>query len=432
LQDITRQEIINRQYKKGGHMREYFLFIITFTLFSISVLFAGGFQVNEHGAKGSGMANAFAAIANNPSAIYFNPAGLVQLNGTHIMLGSTFILPTSGFRGPSPDVTETKMVKQIFYPINFYGTQQISEDIVVGLGVYNPYGLGTKWPNNWVGRFISNEVKLRTFYFSPTAAIQIMDNFSLGVGLDYVYSTVFLNRKADLAPFDAEADIKLDGTGSGWGFRLGLLYKPTDKLSLGLSYRSQAKISFEGTTESTYPVALKGKVPVPEGDAKTSLTTPQNITFGAAYNVSGDLIVSADFQWIGWSVYEKLRVEFSNPAYAPLEATKNYSNAYIARVGTEYKLSKNLAVRGGLFYDKNPTPSEYVDPMLPDADRIGLSFGVGYNLFSNVTLDFAYVFLRFNERTVENSKVYYRGNTGFNGTYNVFAHLLGFNISYKF
>lgn len=413
-------------------MKKHFYFTFVIAILSFNITFAGGFQVNEHGAKATGMANAFAAIANNPSAIYFNPAGLIQLNGTHFMMGTTLIIPNSGFRGPSPEITETKMVKQVFNPINFYGTHQVSDDIVLGFGVYNPYGLGTKWPEDWVGRFISNEIKLRTFYFSPTAAWKITDNLSLGFGADYIYSTVFLNRKADLAPFNAEADVKLDGTGSGWGFRLGLLYKPTEKLSLGLSYRSQAKISFEGTTESTYPEALKGKVPVPEGDAKTSLTTPQNITFGAAYNVTDDLLVSADFQWIGWSVYKELKVEFTNPAYAPLAATKNYSNAYIARVGTEYRLSKSLAIRGGIFYDSNPSASEYVDPMLPDADRIGLCLGVGYNLFRNVTLDLAYVFLRFNERTIENSKVYYRGNTGFNGTYNVFAHLMGFNISYNF
>ncbi|MCX8010850.1 MAG: outer membrane protein transport protein [Ignavibacteria bacterium] len=401
------------------------LLVVLFLIGSIvNIAMAGGFQINEHGARAMGMAGAFTAVANDPSALFFNPGGITQLSGTRFMLGATLITPKATFRGPHPQVTETKMVSQLFHPINFYATHQLTENLFVGLGVNNPYGLGTEWPSDWVGRTVTTKVDLKTFFITPTIGFKVSDVLSLGIGVDYVYSTVLLQRKSYVDPFVGEADIKLEGTGSGWGFRYGILAKPTDALSLGLCFRSEVLLNFTGDAESTGPALVAGNLP--KGDVKTSVTTPFNLTFGAAYKVMPKLLLSADFQYINWSTYKELKVDFVDAKYNDLASPRNYKNAFIVRFGGEYNLTEKFAARAGLFYDKNPVPTEYLDPLLPDANRIGFNIGFGYDITRNLKADISYLFLRFNERSTEG-----KSEIPFDGVYNSSAHLFGFNLSYN-
>jgi long-chain fatty acid transport protein len=123
------------------------LFVTVFFIALINLALAGGFQINEQGAKALAMANAFTGVANNPSAIFFNPAGITQLHGTQFIAGLSVIAPATKFTGPSPETTEWEMEKQVFTPFDVYVTHQFDENWYAGLSVNNQYGLGTKWPS---------------------------------------------------------------------------------------------------------------------------------------------------------------------------------------------------------------------------------------------------------------------------------------------
>ncbi len=391
--------------------------------------FASGFQINEHGARAMAMGGAFAGLANDPSAIFFNPAGIAQLNGTHLMAGVTLIAPKASFRGPSPAVTQYDMTKQIFNPINFYVTQQISDKFYFGLSVNNPYGLGSKWDENWVGRYLAYDTSIETFFFTPVMAYKVSDNLMVSAGITYATGKVSIKKFASMSPFAGDLLISMEGNGTAFGFTGGVLWKPTDNLSVGLSYRSESKFEFSGTAEADVPTALKGAVPT--GDITANLTTPQNITFGVAYKMNDKLTFTADYQFVGWSCYDSLKVDFKD--YDDVSAPRLYNNSFIARVGTEYKMNEDVAFRGGLYYDKNPVSDEYVEPSLPDADRIGFNVGFGYAITKNIHVDVAYMFIRFAERKITDSEVEYTsGDSKFNGVYNMSAHLFGVNFSYNF
>jgi long-chain fatty acid transport protein len=231
----------------------------------------------------------------------------------------------------------------------------------------------------------------------------------------------------------------MEGDANALGFTAGLMYKPSETVSLGLSFRSETKFEFEGDAVST-PASQAGvptpggpmTVEYPTGNITAPLTTPMNITFGLGWLASEKVTVSADFQYVGWSSYDKLEVTFTD--YAPLgqvppyvrSAERNYENSFILRAGCEYGISDNFDLRGGLLYDKNPVKDEYVEPTLPDADRIGINIGFGYEFSNGLVIDFAYMYLLFMEREITNS-IY-----GFNGTYNSTAHLIGLNLGYAF
>ena len=405
--------------------------VLLFFFISISSSFAGGFQINEHGARAMGMAGAFAGLADDPSALYFNPAGITQLSGTHIMAGVTFIVPTTTFRGPSPQITEYKMQAQIFTPINFYVTHQLTNDLFVGLGINNQYGLGTLWDDSWIGNQVAINTQIRTFYFTPVVAYKVTDNLSVSAGPVFAWGDVKIERDVSLSPFNGLAKVSLSGNGTAWGYTAGILYKPFKELQLGLSFRSQTKFKLTGSASSDGPASFAAKLP--SGDITADLTMPANLTFGVAVFPFKDFTVTADFQWIGWSSYDKLAVDFANPNISDITSIKNYNDTYIARLGAEYKFNSDFTFRGGILFDHNPVPDERVDPLLPDADRWGFNLGLSYKITKNLSVDLAYFFLRFSERTITNSVVYYTtGNAPLNGTYNSYAHLIGIDLSYNF
>ena len=412
-------------------MKKKLLLFVSAVLVLSTNIFGSGFQINEQGARAMAMGGAFTGLANDPSAVYFNPAGIVNLQGTHFSAGVSLIAPSSSFRGPAPAVDEYELNSQLFTPFNFYFTHQLSDEWYVGFGANNPYGLGTKWDDDWVGRYLALDTEIRTFFFNPVVAYKINDQLSVSAGVTFAYGDVKIIRYTPLYPFDGEAQVSLKGDGTAWGFTAGVLYKPMEDLSFGISFRSEAPFTFEGDATSDGPDQFSALLPA--GNISADFTTPMNLTFGVAVNPTECLTVTGDFQYVGWSSYDVLAVDFEDPNQTDISSERNYNNSWIARLGAEYWLSDGLALRAGFLYDKNPVDDERVEPTLPDSDRLGFNIGIGYDLTENLTLDLAYFFLRFNERKITNSdEDYALGDTPFNGVYNSTAHLYGINFSYNF
>lgn len=414
-------------------------------VFSTGVL-ASGFQINESGARAMGLAGAFTALANDPSAVYFNPAGITQLYGLHFSMGATYISPMSEYKGPTSSAMETtsKLKEKFFTPINFFYTQQLTDKIFVGFSVNNPYGLGTEWEEDWVGKYIAVETEIRTFNFAPVVAYKFSEDFSASVGFVVSYGDVLINRKFPVVitpgpGYVGDGTVELEGDAVAYGYRAGVLYKPMDNLSLGLTFRSEVEYEFEGEATSTF-MNNTNPAGTPQGNISAPLTTPMTLAFGAAYNFSESFLMSADFQYNGWSSYDKLEITFEsypNANGSVSSSARDYENGFIARLGAEYVLNEKTSLRGGLLYDKNPVKDERLDPTLPDADRLGYNIGFSYKLTEYLSLDVAYLFLQFMEREITTSEIDVTpldgpAGTALNGTYNSSAHLIGANINLSF
>jgi len=426
----------------GGTLRLRNGFIhVGILLVMSSALYAGGFQLNEHGARAMAQAGAFAARGYDLSAVFFNPAGLSYQRGTRFLAGATIITPSFRFRGPTNLNTnqEWKMEDQIFTPINVYAGHTFTEGALSGLGlaigVYNPYGLGTKWPDDWIGRNISQEILLETFFITPTVSYAINDMIAVGVGFNYVLGNVTMRRAVD--NFDPSMQLDLEGNGSGIGWNAGIIFRPLETVSLGFTYRSSVPVDFEGTTNFVNrPSSLEALFP--GGDVKTSIELPATYFAAIAVSPIEGLEVEFDYQGVQWSSYDKLVIDFVTDAESDpngvvkqedVSSPKDYEDSYILRFGLEYKLPvMGLTLRAGYLFDKNPVPDTHLEPLLPDADRNGYNFGVGFNITPNLTIDVAYLFEQFQERTTNATS--FPDGVYFDGTYNGTAHLFAINIGY--
>ncbi len=411
--------------------------VFLFFLLSCTLAFAGGYEIYEHGARAIGMAGAYTAIAEGPSAVFYNPAGITDNAGLQIGLGTALIKPMGSFTSASG--VKTDQESQLYTPSHLYATYQINEKLTAGFGFFTPFGLGTEWPEDWSGKYAAVKTELQTFYLNPTIAYQATPRLSLAVGFDYIISTVELGSKIPvmnpLPPYQllGETDLKLTGAGDAMSFNAGLLFKASEEVQLGLSYRHSADIEYDGDVEFTAPAPFAALFPSGGGGAEMHM--PSVLAAGISYMPMEKWTFAADVNWFGWSGADSIAITFETPFGNPAAPTKasaliqDYKDTFILRLGAEYQFSDVLALRAGYGYDQSPLQDEHLSATLPGANRNNVALGMGYTL-GNMDIDLAYFVVLFAERTSENAEPAYAGLL--NGDYDTTAHIFNVSVGYRF
>lgn len=399
---------------------------------------SGGFALFEMSTRVSGMMGAYVADGRDVSTIFFNPAGLAQLSGFNIQVGGVMIAPRSQFRGPYPhSVEETKMVPSEFVLPNVFASYQVMKDLTLGVGVYVPFGLGSKWERDWVHAGTATETRLQTAVISPSVGYRMafdgIGELSLGASVQIgLLSKATLERV--ITDFSRPTDgsfrtVRLEGEGEDtyYGYSFGFIYKPIDLISVGFSYRSQLELNlvgeatFSGSPDSQFPAGAKGDL---------QIITPANWTLGVSVRPNEKLTINLDYVNWGWSSYDSLNIdfrpEFETEFVQDINNPRLYEDVYQIRLGAEYIVNEALTVRGGLGFDKNPVPDQTFDPTLPDTDRILTSLGATYNVTSNLGFHLYYTFIRGAERLVDLETNKHRGY------YNTYANLFGVGLTFAF
>ncbi len=402
---------------------------------SVDVSFASGFQLNEHGARAMGQGGAFAARANDLSAMYFNPAGLAYQQGFGAYVGGTMILPKTSFTSPAGKLTD--MVSQTFLIPSVYLGYGMDNGLSFGVGFYAPFGLGTEWPAAWDGRFVAGKTDLQNLALNPTIAYKVSEEFMIGAGMSITFSSVKMEYDLATLPGAPPGHINLhDASGTGVSFNVGAIYKPLPEMSLGASYRHSTTVDYEGTADFTNMGTLASFFP--GGTGKTTIKAPGQFFVGLAYDLTKDFTLEADYQWIGWSSYDTLGVVLPDGPAAPpalggkplqkaSKSAKNWGDAYMLRLGGEYRVD-DLTLRLGFIYDNSGQPNLTVEPLLPDANRVEGTVGIGYRLTESWSVDVAYQLIMFSDRTVTGPTT---GDLNkFPGTYKSSANLFGLSLGY--
>lgn len=405
---------------------------------------AAGFAIFEQGALGMGFAGAFTAQASDPSAIFHNAAGIAFLKRNQLYLGGTLVHPSTSFTGADPfpgaGTKETQSVGFLPVPAAYY-THQFSERSVLGVGLHAPFGLSSKWkdPDRFSGRFVSQLAELRGFSLNPTIAWKLADRLSVGAGLDIRFASVALERNVPLIdPFAqkvvdvGQARLESD-TATKLGFNLGILARPSDSLSIGLSYRHKVNMEFAGTGSfsqiRTGNPQLDARVAAVLPSGQVPLTTavefPAIVSGGVAY-AWGDWRAEADINWYQWSTFDRLILSFEGRSDLNQVIEEEYSDVFQYRLGVERRLNDVWSVRGGYFFDKSPAPPESVSPLLPDASRHGIALGGSWRRGA-LRLDGSAWTLLVNDRSTEG-----RNRDRFDGTYSSFVVTFGLFLGYSF
>ena len=383
------------------------------------------------GAKASGMGTAFTAVADDPSAMAVNPAGLTQIKGIEVYGGSAVLVPSTGFTSSSGQKEDTKF--QAFFPPTLYISAAPGvRDLRLGLGVFSAYGIGgRKWDPAGLTRYISVKGQLATIEINPTVAYRLTPALSIGVGADYLLSRSEAEKMVDQSAFGApDGTLRMKGFGDGWGYNLGVLFKPIDKLSLGIAYRSRISVNQTGHIhlENIAP-ALQSAFGGQQFSTGISepVTYPDDLTIGLAYRPDGRLALALDFERVGWSSFGQavidLEQQVPQAGFNNIVLPLDWKDVWWIKLGADYKVSDLLSLRAGYAYIPSPVPDETLDPSNPDSDENNFSLGAGIHKGAT-TVDLFYMADFYEERSVNNSIL--------SGNYTNFVNFAGFDVGRKF
>jgi len=412
-------------------------------------MYAAGFGIFEQGTKATGMAGAFTAQADDPSALFYNAGGLAFVDKQAFSIGTTYIHATKAeLKGadPYPGVgyrAEEKKLSE--FPPHAYWVRPINNAWKVGVGIETPFGLTTEWqhPAEFAGRFLSTKAALRAFDLNPTVGWQVTPTFGIGVGAIARFSDVELVRYAGAVnPFTqsvvniGKLDLKADFS-EGYGWNVGILHKYNNSFSWGLSYRSKITVDYKGdarlspisTGNPVFDAVLASRLPFnTKLPVKTAIDFPDMASLGLAFAITPNLLVETDANWTGWSTFKEVTIDFTGGTTNSLPDTtieQRWKDVYNYRLGIRWTTSPSAQWRFGYVYDQTPQPEESVNPLLPDANRNGYCIGFGYT--GGLKADFALMYLPFKERTRNKS---FAGEGPFFGTYNTTAWLLGVTLTF--
>ncbi|MEP7327133.1 MAG: outer membrane protein transport protein [Gemmatimonadota bacterium] len=441
-------------------------------------ILAQGYGVYEHGT--CAMARAGAAVASpcdDASTIFFNPAGLALADHQLVSAGGTLIAPSGQFENDNTGI-KTRMNRRVYPVPHFYFQHPISKRIVAGFGFFVPYGLETDWPENFEGRFLGYKSLVQGFYLQPTVAAKITDRIMVGAGVDFTYLKVGLHQHLDLAPqalpppappgatfanlgIQQRTDFaNADLVGHGWnlGYNLGILWQATDKFSLGVRFLSRQKVEINDADVTFTQIATNDTLAmgnpfgVPPGttldqvlasrflddstlgkqSGQTSLTLPEQLVLGAAYQLTPRFKLLFDYQHTNWKVFDRLVIDFDHAGQRTI--VEDYKASDGVRLGGEYAWTSNTTVRAGFLTHTEAAPDQTVTPNLPEGPRSEFTLGLGTRLTNSLRVDLAYQYIDQADRrgrTTDGGQAVPTTAVN-NGLYTFHAHLFGATFALAF
>jgi long-chain fatty acid transport protein len=436
--------------RRGSVMGRALVFVALVAL-AAAPIHAAGFSIFEQGSKAMGMAGAFTAQADDPSLLFHNAGGLAFVTERQFSVGDTWIhglkadfKGAAPFPGPNYSAEQKKLSA---FPPHAYWVQPINNTWKFGFGIETPFGLTTEWekPDQFAGRFLSTKAVLQVIDLNPTLGWQVTPNFGIGVGAIARFSKVELNRNV---PFNNPFTLSVIDIGrlhlesnynNAYGWNAGILHKVNNSFSWGLSYRSKIKVKYDGdarvnrilTGNAQLDALLATRVPFDKNlPVKTEIEFPDEASLGLAFALSPNLLLETDFNWTGWSTFDVVPITFTGGTGNSLpntEIPQHWDDANNYRVGLRWTTGPASQWRFGYVYDETPQPEEAINPLLPDANRNGVTIGYGHT--GSIGFDVAAMYLVFDERSRHRTFTDDEGGDFF-GTYNTHALLLSFTLNF--
>ncbi len=442
-----------------------------------SLSFGLGFRLVDHDAFATGRGGAFAATADRPSAIYYNPAGIGMLEDQQFQLGAYGVeIRTEGTLDPDETVKDAhrETVKNKHevqaVPQFFYTAKLPDSPLSLGLGIYAPFGFGTKYPEDSLIRDLSVEASIKYVSFNPVIAWRLTDTLSIAAGPMINVAQADLLRGIS----SVGSTFEFKGSGVGYGFNAGILWQPHAMHSFGVNYRSASTIEFSGHTQiklgdqdrvlvregneliATANEAIRtikktvgpfgdaaveaalasfglpneeiASIPsdYPMEDAGAKIHFPQTVVVGYSFRPTPDWNLEINVDWTDW---DSLNVVSLHQQTSPTAAIPfNYKSSFIYEIGATRSFKNGFVLSAGYIYSENSIPTRDFNPAVPDANRHIYSVGAGFH-GKRFTCDAAYQLAYSPEREIANGN---SARTSANGSWQTTIHGLSLTLGYRF
>ena len=323
--------------------------ILPLLLLGMQAANAAGFYLSEVGTPGSvgtaGVANPTNTFAAD--AAWTNPAGMTGMTEDSILAGVVIstgkvefdsdVAMAGGSDGGN--VLETGLIPSFFY------TRVLNEESRFGFSVVAPFGGGLDYGDDFVGRYSVQSVELTGLALTPSYAYRLNEQFSVGVGVSFVNSTL----EQDVAIFtggeDGQAKLRnLDD----WGYQgiLGLTYQVTQQTLIGAVYRGELDLELDGDLE------FEGTA-IPKQDLKIEWDNPQTIEVGVRHQLNDAQTLFFNLGWQEWSTFSNSKTTLSSSGISA-EDDRDWDDTWHTGVAYAQHLDNGHSYTLGLAYESSP------------------------------------------------------------------------------
>lgn len=385
---------------------------------------AAGFQLLEQNASGIGNAYAgSAAVAENASTIFYNPAGMTQLQDREFSVGGAAVRPSFNFTNNGSTAGALSGNggdggSWAFIP-NAYLSWALTKDLYVGLGLGAPFGLMTEYDRNWLGAAQSIKFEIKTYNINPSIAYRVNDTLSVGAGFSWMRMEAEYVKRAAASPLAPIATLTADD--DSWGWNVGALLNLSPATKVGLSYRSKVKQRLDGTLAVASVTSF---------GAQAELTLPDTAILSLTHKLTPSLELLGDVSWTGWGSIPKVDIVRKAGGVTVQTLNTAFRDGWRVALGANYQLNGALKLKAGIAYDQSPVPdATHRLVSLPDNDRTWLSLGAQWKPSKDAALDIGVSYLIVKDTTINAGPV---SGTTVRGTYDSDVWILGAQYSMAF
>lgn len=398
---------------------------------------SSGFALAEQSARGLG--NAFAgaaASAEDASTVYFNPAGMMRLEGNQVSLAGHVIQPSAKFTngnsnragtplsgGDGSDGGVNALVPNFYYVGNAGGSWRY------GLGVNVLFGLATEYDSTWQGRYHAIKSEIKSVNINPVVAWRISPQLSIGGGINIMLAEALLSNAVDYgallgAPQTSDRLGTVKGDDQGYGFNVGFLYELSSSTRVGVTFRSKITQKLDGTVTYDSPVSV-----FQNATAHAKVTLPESMSFSLHHELTGGWTLLADATHTRWSRFKELRVDYDS-SQPDTVIDESWKNVWRVAVGATYKAPGPWTWRMGVAYDEEPIPDAVRrTPRVPGNDRKWLAAGFTYQPDKKFGVDVGFAHLFVSDTPINNTTSL--GHV-LNGTYKSSVNILSAQLNWTF
>ncbi len=421
---------------------------VAFGLASVSTFTqAAGFQLAEYSATGLGRAYAGeAAMADNASAQWRNPAMLTYLEGTQVSAGAIYVNPNVDVEGTvnhaqlgKTHASSNDFAHDAVIP-NFYLSHQLNEQVALGFALGTNYGMETDLGTEFAASHFGNQASVISKEANLNIAYQILPQLSIGGGVRYVMGEGHFGATApaknlirhpvtnNVMTLPKGTTLKyMEGEDNSWGWQVGSAWQINQEHRVGFAYKSEVVMDFEGHAEGVSYGSYK--------PGMMSVTLPATAELASFHQLNDQWAIHASINWTDWSSFKELTAVF--PEKSDLIKSENWEDNYRFALGTTYQYDAKLALRAGVAYDTSAVDDKNRTATIPETDRTWVSVGGSYVATPQLTLDagFTYIFAKdatINEPRDASDQTAAAIGGAFTGNVSGNVWLIGVQANYRF
>lgn len=372
-----------------------------------------------------------AAVVNDATATYYNPAALALLKNPQIIVLNSVgylhnqftgqsIQSNTGFTQSGSSTTQTH-----YYLPSFYFAIPTTDKITIGLAVVSNF-FNKDIDGNSILRYAQSNNSIKDVDLVPAVAFKLNDFFSVGAGINLSYANFLLKPISGFPSLnipDSQSRNECDGTGLGGD--IGFLLRPGHSTTIGFNYRSA--ITYRLSGESVF----KSNPEVVSNHYGFTFWTPARSVLSIDQRITPTLGIIGTVQRIEWSIFKEINIHGIATQIGPQPVILNAKVPYhlhdtwLLTLGSHYRIKPKWIIRVAGSYNQSPGNSNF---QISNGDSMSLGASMAYEVSKNIIIDggYAHAFIQNENIHIKTSGNQIKGET--TGFADVFSFKLTFNL----